>query len=134
MDTPALHLLEDILKADLLPSWHLEARRDLGIPDECREGTMLCLTLVRQGVQIPAVAFILDADHLHDIELALHTFLNEAFDPVTGRADAVAVIDYLPPIDEMGSVRGSARRWAMDDTNREDILPEIIGFLRVVAL
>ena len=133
MDTPALHLLDTILGDELLPSWHLEARRDLGIPDDCREDTLLCLTLTRRGVQMPPVAFVLGESHMDDVECAIRDFIDEAFHPSMKRTDAVAVVDYLPPVDELGSARGAARRWVMDMTNYTDVLPEVLVFARVVA-
>lgn len=128
-----MHLLDDII-GDVLPdSWHLEARRDLGIPDDCREDTLLCLTFTRKGVQLPPVAFVLEDGHLSDVECAVRDFTEEAFHPAMNRDGAVALVDYLPPVDELGSVRGASRRWVMDDTNYIDILPDVFSFMHIVA-
>ncbi len=133
MDHPVLHLLQSILEDAAGPSWHQEARRDLGIPEECGPDPLVCLTLTRAGVPMVPVAFVLENGHLGNVLTALEDFLAEAFHPAMGRADAVALVDYMPPVDELGAASGSSRRWALDAATQTLVLPEIKRFLHVVA-
>lgn len=133
MDHPVLNLLESILEEAAGPSWHQEARRDLGIPEECGPEPLLCLTLTRSGVPMVPVAFVLEDGHLGNVITALEDFLAEAFHPAMHRTGAVAVVDYLPPVDDLGAAAGASRRWALDSGTQTLVLPEIKRFLHLVA-
>lgn len=129
MESSVLNLLETLLnERSLSSSWNQDMRRDLGIPEEYAHEQLLCLGLERNGVRLAPLTFLLDQKHLKNVMTALSEFLRESFT----RPDAIAVVDYMSPMDELGAARGVSRRWVLDASQHALILPEIESYLRVI--
>ncbi len=129
MDTPALHLLDSILGDEFSLSWHKDERRSLGVPDDCNDESLLCLTLKRKGVLFQPMAFIIDDHQRKNVVKAMGDFLTQAFHPLYKREEAIGLIDYLPPIDDYGMAIGAARRWIIDKNNYQQILPHVQWYM-----
>lgn len=116
-------------------SWHEDVRRDLGIPEDCADEALLTLIMHRPGrsCAVRPVAFVIEPYQLNNTLMALSEFLREAFHPVTGRADVLAVIDFLPPLDCFGESTGISRRWVVDKTNYTLLLAQITAYVRIVG-
>lgn len=116
-------------------TWHEEVRRDLGIPEDCAHEAMVTLVVHRIGRTTTArpIAFVVDPRHIKNTLLALAEFLREAFHPVSGRCEVLAVLDFLPPLDDMGASAGISRRWVIDKTNYQLLIGDISAYIATVA-
>jgi hypothetical protein len=135
MSNHLIDLIETLLKEPAAPSWHEDARRDLGIPEECAHEPLLCLSLERAGTELRAtpLAFVVDRSHLGNTVTAVSEFLREAMHPGLGNSDVIALLDFMPPIDDFGSAQGLSRRWVLDRFNYGLLLPEINAYLRTLV-
>lgn len=116
-------------------TWHEDVRRDLGIPEDCADEALLTLVVHRPGrsCAVRPIAFVIEQHQLNNTLMAMTEFLREAFHPVTGRPEVLAVIDFLPPIDCMGASHGVSRRWVIDKTNYTLMLSQVTDYIRIVA-
>lgn len=116
-------------------SWHEEMRRDLGIPEECSNEALLTLVVSRIGRATAArpIAFVVEPLQLRNTLMALTEFLRESFHPVSGRSDVLAVLDFLPPLDDFGASTGIGRRWVIDKTNYQMQLGEVTNYVTTLA-
>lgn len=115
-------------------SWHEDVRLELGIPDDCAGEALLGLTICRHGGNsVRPIAFVIEPHQAKNTVLALGEFLREAFHPVSGRSDVLAVLDFLPPLDDFGASKGICRRWIVDYSNHQLLLPDISAFVLAVA-
>jgi hypothetical protein len=128
-------LIDALLKDQSTPSWHEDERRHLGIPDDCAEEALLCVSLHEPTTaeQAEPLAFVIEERQLKNTMTALGEFLRESFHPLGGRPEALAVIDFLPPIDDFGAAVGISRRWVFDRYNYGILLPELSKYLRTLT-
>lgn len=128
-------LIDALLKDQHAPSWHEDERRQLGIPDECADDALLCVSLCEPTTEEIAepLAFVIDGKQMHNTLTALGEFLRESFHPVGGRPEALALIDFMPPIDDFGAAQGISRRWVVDRYTYGIILPSINSYLQQLA-
>jgi hypothetical protein len=128
-------LIDALLKEQHAPSWHEDERRQLGIPEDCAEDALLCVNLCEPGSNETAepLAFVIDERQMSNTMTALGEFLREAFHPVGGRPEALAIIDFMPPLDDFGAPQGISRRWVLDRYTYGIILPHVSAYLRQLA-
>jgi len=129
MNSPVLDFIETLLGDKFAPSWHQVERHDLGVPEDCQHEALLCIGLEQGGAFQQPVAFVLEKGQTRNTLSALREFLREG---LMTRA-AIAVVDYMPPLDEMGAAQGASRRWVLDSTNKSLLLPQIENHLRVIS-
>lgn len=134
-DTFITDMFDQLLEDGPHVTWHEEFRHDLGIPDECAGEAMLTLLIQRPstGSLTRSIAFIIDPGHARNTLKALTEFLREAFHPLTGRDDVLAVIDFLPPLDALGGSVGIGRRWVVDSSNYQLMLGHVSAYVGVLA-
>lgn len=133
MTTALLDMISDVLKEIQTRSWHETARRDLGLTDETDGEALLALTIERSDKKSRPLAFVIDGEQVNNTILAMGEYLREVLHPLTGAVGAIAVMDFLPPLDSEGHARGTTRRWVLDRTNHMVVLPELTKFLKAVA-
>jgi|GEM_PF-898903 len=135
MSHSVFDMIDAFLKEPVPLSWHEAARRDLGIPDECANEALLCITLEcgLDDLKSQPLAFVVDSKHLANTMTALTEFLREAMHPTYGGQDVLAVVDFLPPIDDFGTANGISRRWVLDRFNYGLMLPAVSSYLRTLA-
>lgn len=123
-------MLADVPQA----SWHESVRHDLGIPEECAGEALISIVISRHGgSSVRPIAFVIEPHQTRNTVLALAEFLREAFHPVTGRKDVVAVVDFLPPLDDFGTANGICRRWLVDASNYQVLMADIGVYVNVRA-
>ena len=135
MTTTALNFYSDMLSDLPATSWHEEQREHFGIPEECCNEAMLGLLIHRpdkSGVVHP-IAFVIEPLHVANTLMALAEFLREAFHPLAGHVGNVAVIDFMPPMDEFGVAVGVSRRWVVDASNYRLMLSNICSTVQILA-
>ena len=140
MSTALLDLIDTVLK-EAAPniSWHETTRRDFGLSDETDGEALLCLTVTNQNAtattlkRASAMAFVIDDVQVKNTLLAVAEFTRELFHPLTGAPGSLVTLDFLPPMEDGGKARGISRRWVLDKTNQQLVLPELKSYLSAVA-
>lgn len=133
MSTALLDLINDVLEDLQSRTWHETTRRDLGLTDETDGEALLALSLCKPGQKPLPLAFVVEQEQVENTLVAMVEYLREALHPVLGSSRTMAMIDFLPPLDNQGKSRGASRRWMVDGTNHHVILPELANYLRTVA-
>lgn len=133
MSIEVTSLLENLMAEPALLSWHEETRHNLGIPEECADEALLCMSLHDvTGLSRP-VAFVLTEHDLRNTLTAIAEYVREAFHPLYGHGATLAVFDMLPPLDELGMARGVARRWVLDPSNYTLVMAAMQTYLKKMA-
>jgi len=133
MTTALLDLINDVLEDLQARTWHETTRRDLGLTDETDGEALLALSLNKPGHKPLPLAFVVEEDQVENTLVAMAEYLREALHPIIGSTRTMAVIDFLPPMDNQGKSRGASRRWVVDGTNHQLVLPEMARYLRTIA-
>lgn len=135
-DIDLTYMLREIhgeAKASL--SWHETERRELGLPDECDSEPVLSLQLQGNAHDLSTapMAFIIEPYQARNTVQALGHFLREAFHPVSGHADVLAIVDFMPPLDDLGQASSVSRRWVLDQKNYPLMMANISAYVTIVA-
>lgn len=133
MSNEVFNILENLMADPAMTSWHESARRDLGIPEDCAEEALLCLRLMNTNTEQRPLAFVLNQRDLQNTMLAVMEYVRESLHPLYGHGVDMAVLDLMPPMDDLGAARGVARRWVVDKTNQALVMPAVHTFLKKFA-
>lgn len=111
-------------------SWLETIRRDFGLDEMDDVDPILCLSLVTPRAEVKPIALILEAGQTANILTVLAEFVRQS----VMNPETVAIIDFLPAIDQLGSATaGCARRWVLDHTNAIDQLALIARYTLTVT-
>ncbi len=133
MTSTVYNYLNALLGEASAPSWHEDERKSLGIPEDCAGEALLCVTLQPDNSDEPPMAFVVEPRQLENALTALSECLREAFHPLAGGEQALAIIDFLPPLDDFGAPQGLSRRWVVDNLTLGLVLPDLRRTLRVLT-
>lgn len=131
-----LSLIDQLLAEPVLSSWHEKMRDELGIPEECAKEAVMSLVFYRAGSDIPTqtIAFVLEEKQVRNTLMALSEFMREAFHPAGSKSSLVAVLDFLPALDESGAAHGISRRWVLDQSNYTLVMQSVSSIIKTLAI
>ena len=133
MSHALLDLIGTVLQDLQVRSWQEGARRDLGLTDDTDGEALLALSIERPGHKPKPLAFVIDAEAAGNTMIAVTEYLREALHPLTGSTSTLAILDFHPPLDDDGKARGASRRWLIDKSNLNVVLPQLTQYLKTIA-